>query len=543
MIKSFAFQLKRLSALIAGFSAEASQEKHLLIQSLSRTALPFNERLAEYHEVLLFMAAHPSGFEELHLVEKELERIGKKLKTAPAKFKSRLTNSGLPFTSVETHFSHDMLTRLLTDKELKVSLLSMDAEETDWNQLLRCTLPAIERSNTTAGYYFEELLEALKVSPGQQFDFILDQFSSLNHLPLIKDDWFSNLNMQVRLHSNSIKFSRTHNNFRARPVYYHSDLLKKFNHLDLLNSPIVEGVDLSPEQRIAAIRVVKNSLVLTARETDPCTYMEESSFRLYELERGISVALYTMTADRQLPLESYVGYTLMKNGFPAAYGGAWIFGERAHFGINIFESFRGGESGFVLCQLLRTYRQVFGINYFEVEPYQYGLDNPEGISSGAFWFYYRFGFRPLNKELLQLSNTEYRKIKSKPGYRSSEKTLIRFTESNIGLDLGTAQKISVLEVSSKVSALIAKKYNGVRSKAMKEILESFRAITGLNFPNDKHEMACLTDLLLMAWVLKKTSLNELKTLPALALEKGSSPYLYQQSLKNWLNNPSGLQKV
>ena len=119
-------------------------------------------------------------------------------------------------------------------------------------------------------------------------------------------------------------------------------------------------------------------MVLTGRETDTSTYMDENSFRLFELERGISVAIYGMTPERQLPLESYVGYTLFKNGFPAAYGGAWVFGERSLFGINVFEQFRGGESGFILCQLLRVYRQAFNVNYFEVEPYQFGLDNPEG---------------------------------------------------------------------------------------------------------------------------------------------------------------------
>lgn len=110
-----------------------------------------------------------------------------------------------------------------------------------------------------------------------------------------------------------------------------------------------------------------------------------------------------------MPLESYVGYTLFKNEFPVAYGGAWVFGERADFGINIFDAFRGGESGYMFCQLLRVFRQVFQINYFLVEAFQYGLDNPEGIDSAAFWFYYRYGFKPLNKEINMIANIEYKK--------------------------------------------------------------------------------------------------------------------------------------
>ena len=140
--------------------------------------------------------------------------------------------------------------------------------------------------------------------------------------------------------------------------------------------------------------VVKNSMAITARETDPTTYMDAGSLKVYHLERGVSIATYSMIPSRQLPLESYIGYTAFKNGFPVAYGGFWVFGDRSNFGINIFESYRSGESGFVMIQLLRVFRQVFHIKTFEVEPYQFGLDNPEGIVSGAFWFYYRFGFRP-----------------------------------------------------------------------------------------------------------------------------------------------------
>lgn len=96
--------------------------------------------------------------------------------------------------------------------------------------------------------------------------------------------------------------------------------------------------------------------------------MDERSFSLYELERGVTVAIYGMIPERQLPLESYVGFTLFKNGLPAAYGGAWIFGEYANFGINIFESFRGGESGYMMCQLLRVYKQVFNISFLKSKP-------------------------------------------------------------------------------------------------------------------------------------------------------------------------------
>lgn len=98
-------------------------------------------------------------------------------------------------------------------------------------------------------------------------------------------------------------------------------------------------------------------------------------------------------------MESYIGYLVLKNNIPVSYGGGWIFGERCQFGINILQSFRGGESGLIICEILRVYHQHFGVTRFVVKPYQFGLHNPEAIKTGAFWFYYKLGFRPENEQL------------------------------------------------------------------------------------------------------------------------------------------------
>jgi hypothetical protein len=174
----------------------------------------------------------------------------------------------------------------------------------------------------------------------------------------------------------------------------------------LMNQPLPPPRRLGADARAELVRVLRNTMALTSRETDPATYLDARALRVYALERGLAVALFGMTPERQLPLESYVGFTLFKNGLPVAYGGAWVMGERAAFGMNIFEPFRGGESGFMMCQVLRAYRQAFKVRYFEVDAHQFGLDNPDGIASGAFWFYYRHGFRPLSAPLQRLALQE-----------------------------------------------------------------------------------------------------------------------------------------
>jgi len=176
-----------------------------------------------------------------------------------------------------------------------------------------------------------------------------------------------------------------------------------------------------------------------------------------------------MTAERQLPFESYVGFTLFKNGLPAAYGGAWVVGERAAFGMNIFEPYRGGESGFMMCQVLRVVRQVFRVRWFEVDAHQFGLDNPDGIATGAFWFYYKHGFRPIDRKLAKRAEAERAKIAARAGYRSSERTLLAFTGSNVALDFDAALRrkppLHLFDWTTAITRTIARRFDGDRRAA------------------------------------------------------------------------------
>jgi hypothetical protein len=263
--------------------------------------------------------------------------------------------------------------------------------------------------------------------------------------------------------------------------------------------------------------------------------MDINSLRYYLLERGIAIAIYGMTPDRQLPLESYVGYTLFKNGFPAAYGGGWVFGQRSLFGINIADSFRGGESGYIMCQLLRVYRQVFGVDYFEVEPYQYGYDNSEGIKSGAFWFYYRYGFRLLDRKLRRLAEQENKKINAGKNYRTPEKTLLKFTESNMALNLGNEIPLQVSKVTEKTTMLFKSKYKNDRVKAEEEIVRKFISRAGETEIDNKFEEQVLREVALFSEVMNIHDPDKIALLRQMIKTKPYDLYLYQELLLKLLS--------
>ncbi len=272
-------------------------------------------------------------------------------------------------------------------------------------------------------------------------------------------------------------------------------------------------------------------MAISARETDPVTYLQEDSLKIFHLERGIDLAIYGMIPQRQMPLESYVGFTLCKNGFPVSYGGAWIFGQTARIGINIFETFRGGESGFILCQLLRVYKQLFKISYVEVEPYQYGLDNPDGIKTAAFWFYYKYGFRPVDQQLLKLANSEYQKIKTRKNYRSTEKTLVKFTQSNIALNMGKNIHVQVTDISLQLKSFIKNKYQNNYLKAEQESIQAFCRLTPLKAGLlDMNERKILTDFAFWAMSMNIKNKSKLQLMKKMIFTKPNNLYAYQQLL-------------
>lgn len=215
------------------------------------------------------------------------------------------------------------------------------------------------------------------------------------------------------------------------------------------------------------VTVGRGALAMSLRETDPVTYAHEEEVELFDMGRGVDIALYPMIPGRRLPLESYVGYIAFKNRIPIAYGGGWIFLHRSKIGINVFPAFRGGESAFLFCQILRLYHHHYNVKRFIVEPYQVGKNNTEGLRSGAFWFYYRFGFRPSIEKLQELASKEFEMIHADKNYRTPLSVMKQLANSNLELNLSPEKKYAdadPLKISEAVTQFINDRFLGNRGK-------------------------------------------------------------------------------
>lgn len=530
---SMKFLIIELRKILFSFDLKSVPQKKRLLEGLSKSK--FNQNLVlEYHECLLFMIAYPDDNQIFKLAQKELQRIASYLKKLNEPELSKFNDSGLPYTNMITRFTCDALVEMINEYKCNIEIDSFEEMGSDLNCLLNLTLTSVLKQETTAGLSNLELMNHLGVKPKNRINFLLEEFNKLDATPLIKDHLWESLKMFVTINSDSKNYSRSFNVIKTEGIYFQNELLKKFDFQTLMNTPLPLHLALDKSTRKEVVGVIKKSMLLNMRETDTSTYMNISSLELYQLERGISIAIYDLSAVRQLPYQSYIGYTAFKNGLPVAYGGSWIFGETAMFGLNILESFRGGESGYIMCQLLRTYLQRFQLSYIEVENYQFGKDNPDGIKSGAFWFYYRYGFRPIDKKLNAMAKVEFQKISSIKAYRTNEKTLKQLCESNLALNFGSQITYKKEEVFSKVIKMMKEEFKGNINDAVMVSKEEFLNKIGHDLNLKQHENAVFEEIALWARAFRFDDAKRLLILKQMISTKGKDAFAYQQLVRGLL---------
>ena len=531
MKNEFNYSVKKLRKIANRIDPDSNILKLSLLNELAQNKIEFTRILHTYYETLLFIMAFPPDKKTLALAEREVLRITGLLKKQPEKTKDQFENSGIPFSKYFASFSHDCTRWLISHPDCSVSLYSIENTLFDLNESLKVTVPSQERSVTTGGSTNEELLKELVPNKKLQLKYIVNELCRLDNTPFIKDHYYDGLGIQTIITPKNKLLSKAYNKIEIPEFFYHKEMIKHFDVLELLNRKIPAEVVLSLMEKDKLISVIKNSQAMTERETDPVTYMKEDTVRLFHLERGVSIALYGMPPERQLPMESYIGYTLFKNGYPAAYAGGWVFGWRSDYGLNIYDQFRGGESAYMVAQILRLYKQIFNINYFQVEATQFGLDSPEGIATGVFWFYYKLGFRPIDLKLRQLAKNEYLKISSGKGYRSSEETLLKFTKSDIFLKLGKQIQPGVYDITKKVKEMIIKKYRSNSQHAEQECVNEFLAKTASKEIFSKVEFEILKEVSLWASAMKISDKNKLALLLQMVKLKPVDEYRYQELVR------------
>jgi hypothetical protein len=222
--------------------------------------------------------------------------------------------------------------------------------------------------------------------------------------------------------------ARTHSFVPPRRVYYHTRPLLRRADVSLereIHSPPLPTEQLSRAEGRAFLDFAVASSAARYRELYGFTYGDPARIVRADAGRGLEIYFWGIPPARRLPLRAYHDGMMFKNGVPTGYVEILSLFERAEVGFNLYYTFREGESAWIFARVLRLCRQLLGVECFSVDPYQLGWENPEGIESGAFWFYRKLGFRPVRAEAARLAALEERKIAAQPGYRTPARTLRR----------------------------------------------------------------------------------------------------------------------
>lgn len=432
-------------------------EKIKLINSIQLDDLKGKKDFQLYSNTLLFLIAYPDNKTIYTLANKSLQQLHAYIQSDEKKQYS-LYNTGITGTAVCAAFSFEIVKWLRKQYPNTIRIVSFEAADGQIQSILSVIMSKLESEILQDSYFnWKEWIKRILLPQENLLDGLLAIFDNNNSRPEVKDELWSAIGVNTEINFTS------HSTLRKSLTnpYYHRLLIRKEIKQTLITKPV--KVKLSESEAAEIIDCSKMILVRHLREIDPISFADAKLVSYYQLPRGISIALLEMTPERRHPVDSYIGYTVFKNGLPVAYAGSWLLFDSGRIGLNVFPAYRGGESQYIFKQVLQLHAHVYRLKRFTVDPYQIGNKNSDGIHSGAFWVYYHAGFRPMLSAPFELAAAEAEKIKTIPGYRSPATVLKKLAESKLELVLQKkAVRFDANDLSLAFASMLKHQYNSNR---------------------------------------------------------------------------------
>ena len=246
-----------------------------------------------------------------------------------------------------------------------------------------------------------------------------------------------------------------------------------------LAAPPLAVKRLAPAQARKMLDLILDTSAMRFRELYGFSHPDEANVFSADAGRGVEIVFFGLPPRWRLPLRAYHAGMFFKNGVPAGYVETLSLFDRAEVGFNLYYTFRDGESAWLYARLLHLFHQVLRVNCFSVDPYQIGDDNPEAIDSGAFWFYRKLGFRPVDPHLAALTRREEERVAYIPGYRSSRRILQRLSKGCVlfegpAAEAGQWDSFSIRHVGIEATRALAARF-GSDTKRMRRAASRFTA--------------------------------------------------------------------
>jgi hypothetical protein len=535
---------------------EGARKRELFAAASGRTPGDAEVLLA-WHDVLLFLLAYPESPAMHAAAGRELVRVAAQARAIDAagraRERGRLRGSGIAWSATTVAFSLPIVEWLL---ERYPGCAEVDSFPERGDLLvpwLALALPPAEFAlvESADGEPDAAIDAGIEGWRGSRLAWLAGRIRRLPCDASLAAALYDSVAPFVVLAPRDAPISRTFARGAPGAVHCHREpLVREVDVAETIAEALPARRRLPARERLHLVDTARGVLAVQGRETDPITYADPAATCWHELGRGLAIALYSARPEWRPPLDSHIGYMLFKNAVPIAYGGGWPFLGTCRIGINVFPPFRGGESMLAMASVLRAYAQLFAVERFIVEPYQFGAGNREGLESGAFWFYHRIGFQPVDPRLRALAAGESERMRGAAGYRSPLATLRRFTRSDLELTVapGTARACDPGELSRATTAWIGTRFRGERERAVAFAIERLRRVLAPDDPGrwseaERRALAALAPVLAQIDGIEHWPARDRHRLAAMVRAKGGDEFRYFALMAGFARLRSGLDRV
>ncbi len=462
--------LARLVAQRSSFGPGLAAAKLDALRALEGATFRTASDVLRLHETLCFMAAYPDDEAVFRAVEGQLKTFGDRADLK--RFRRGFVNSGIAGTEIVYPFFASTARWLAARWPDHLAVVWGEEERVD---VLEARLPHLTSWAERAVFDepplpMREWIEQLRGADSDAV-FLIRRSEAVTGIPLAGDQLYDELNLTLRLVPGPDTPSRTAARTVRRSVAPQGGALRT-ERPDLRIAAREEVRHVSDVPRRDADRLIdlaRGAMVTRKRDLYSFAAADGRDVRVVDFGDGMEFVLYGVRPDQRLLFDAVYSFLMLRNGVPIGYALASALWRSSEIAFNMFDTFRGAEAGMVYGRVLAVMRSLFDADTFTIYPYQLGHENDEGLESGAWWFYYKMGFRPKDAAVAALARREEDRVRARPAYRTSVAMLRSLVRANLFLHLDQERHdviglIPADRIALAVSRLLSSRFGSGRER-------------------------------------------------------------------------------
>ena len=489
MARSVLSILTALEAAKEQFDEDSDSFKAELLDVLAKARCRTAPELLRFHELLCFMRAYPDGPLVFERVEQLLACFD--YRTDLKKHAKDLVNTGIAGTRIDYEFywvTAEWLCRHWP-QALKVRWNEPFAKGHKLHDLLRSLLPYAESIFLDeSGFSPRDWIELAKGTHETDAAFLVHRLQKLRCRDETREMVFEDLEIPMSIWPGPDTPSRTKARYAASPIVWQKK--RRSNKRPVLRSeirkPPTKVTIVNRQEGIRLINLARHSMVTREREVDAFANASADDVFIVDCEQGLQFVGMGARPDRRHILESVYIFLILKNGMPIGYVQPCSLFGSAEVNFNVFESYRGADAGWLYGRALATIHHLTNADCFVLDPYQVGgHGNNEGLKTGAWWFYYKMGFRPRDPDIRRMGLAEARKVKANPRYRTPIHVLRELGDAEMYLYLHKKRDdvLSIFPLDNlglHITRMLAERFGANRETAIATCVKEANKLLGVN---------------------------------------------------------------